>query len=54
MARQPRCAAPSEPRKVSDGPTWGYRRQGDAVEARIFEDGCLPEGWQDTPAALEG
>lgn len=31
-------------------PAWGYREG----EARLFEDGELPEGWVDSPAKVPG
>ena len=33
-----------------DGPSWGYRKVKDTVEAKLFADGFVPEGWELTPA----
>ena len=36
--------------EASDGPAWGYHpKEG----AKIFADGVLPDGWSDTPVAVE-
>lgn len=41
--------------KAETGPAWGYRLD-DAgkVESKLFDDGKMPKGWQDTPAKLKG
>ena len=38
---------------TKDKPTWGYRLESGAVQARIFTDGKLPKGWKDTPAGMK-
>lgn len=41
--------------KAETGPAWGYRKdENGEVEAKLFADGKLPRGWQDTPAKLKG
>lgn len=38
----------------TEGPAWGYKLEGGEVVSKIFEDGKLPQGWQDSPAKLKG
>lgn len=33
-----------------DTRAWGYNAKG---ESKIFEDGKLPQGWEDSPAKFE-
>ncbi len=41
--------------KAETGPAWGYRKdENGEVESKLFADGKLPRGWQDTPAKLKG
>jgi len=45
--------APAEAVPTADGPTTGYQDGDGVVHCKVFNDGVLPEGWQDTPAGLD-
>lgn len=32
---------------------WAYRKNGDEVEAKLFDQDTIPKGWADSPEAAE-